>query len=132
QILKLLKDVLGIEFHAERLDFDGVAPIASIEGLRFGLCPRDYDSQYGTLPGHLYLLGRCPDCGAEAESPPVYSLAALGQLIEKFAVDRTHHCPPHPVPDPPHIPRSIGARLEALLRGIVAEELAAREEVDRA
>lgn len=38
------------------------------------------------------LLGRCPDCGTETMSEPVFNLAGLGQRLEKFEPIRSHSC----------------------------------------
>lgn len=38
------------------------------------------------------LLGRCPSCGAETASEPIYSFAGLGRMLEKFEPCHRHIC----------------------------------------
>jgi hypothetical protein len=39
------------------------------------------------------LLGRCPSCGVEAISEPIYNLAGLGERLERFEPIHEHCCP---------------------------------------
>lgn len=41
------------------------------------------------------LLGRCPSCGAETMSEPIYNLSGLGERLERFAPISEHCCPSH-------------------------------------
>jgi hypothetical protein len=38
------------------------------------------------------LLGRCPSCGVEAISEPIYNLAGLGERLERFEPISEHCC----------------------------------------
>lgn len=47
------------------------------------------------MPGDrtfVTLLGRCPMCGAEIMSEPIYSLAGLGKMLNKFQPIEAHYC----------------------------------------
>jgi hypothetical protein len=38
------------------------------------------------------LLGRCPTCGVEAISEPIYNLAGVGRMLENFEPINEHLC----------------------------------------
>jgi hypothetical protein len=38
------------------------------------------------------LLGRCPSCGVEAISEPIYNLSGLGERLERFEPIQEHLC----------------------------------------
>jgi hypothetical protein len=64
---------------------------AEIEDLRFVSfeIPAPNTKESVTL---VTLLGRCPACGEETASEPVFNLAGLGRILEKFEPGRWHYC----------------------------------------
>jgi C4-dicarboxylate-specific signal transduction histidine kinase len=64
---------------------------AEVEDLRFiGLEAIHSDKQKNVVL--IALLGRCPSCGAETASKPVYSFARLGEMLERFEPYHRHIC----------------------------------------
>jgi hypothetical protein len=64
---------------------------AKVEDLRFIAfeIPSSEQSGYMTL---VTLLGRCPSCGTETMSEPIYNLAGVGKMLESFEPIRRHLC----------------------------------------
>ena len=67
---------------------------AEVEDLRFvalELTPQ-HDQEMLTL---VTLLGRCPLCSMETISEPIFNLAGLGELLERFKPIGHHFCLMH-------------------------------------
>lgn len=73
-----------------RLRINGGCVEAEVEDLRFisfeFISPKQ---EQWTL---VTLLGRCPACGVETMSPPLYNLVGLGRMLEKFEPGFAHSC----------------------------------------
>jgi hypothetical protein len=65
---------------------------AEVEDLRFAALeyPASKKRSEMTL---VTLLGRCPLCGVETMSEPLYNFAGLGKMLENFEPMREHFCP---------------------------------------
>lgn len=78
-----LQDVLGVDVQP-----DGSTIV--LDGYRFGYWLTPHGVAYPTL------YGPCPDCQRYVPSPPFFTLAQLGALLQHFVPD-AHHCyPPAP------------------------------------
>jgi hypothetical protein len=99
---------------------------AELDGIRFSTYHREWSVE-------LCLLGECPECRADILSHTIDSPVDLGRQLQEFSFPH-HRCEPEPVnyaalplaaPEP-----SLGERLEALIRAIVAETLAQTEQAE--
>lgn len=64
---------------------------AEIEDLRFVALELPASGEQEPLLA-VTLLGRCPSCGAETASKPIYRLSGLGKMLEKFEPIHLHSC----------------------------------------
>jgi hypothetical protein len=64
---------------------------AEIEDLRF-IALDVNSSEKKKKAMRIALLGRCPSCGTETASEPVYSFARLGEMLERFEPCHRHIC----------------------------------------
>lgn len=64
---------------------------AEVEDLRFVVLDYSF-SQAGEWSPLIRLLGRCPSCGAETVSEPLYNLAGLGRMLARFEPVSEHFC----------------------------------------
>lgn len=64
---------------------------AEVEDLRFVALGIPSTDKQGELM-LVTLLGRCSSCGSETISSPIYSLAGLGEILERFEPINHHAC----------------------------------------
>jgi hypothetical protein len=64
---------------------------AEIEDLRFVALEYTVPKTRERL-AFVTLLGRCPSCGVETISEPIYNLAGLGKRLENFEAISNHLC----------------------------------------
>ncbi len=65
---------------------------AEVEDLRFVALEFPASGQQEPLTA-VTLLGRCPSCGVETRSEPIYNLIGLGAMLERFKPILHHFCP---------------------------------------
>jgi hypothetical protein len=75
-----------------RLKINGGCVEADIEDLRFVALEltASKSQEHQTV---VTLLGRCPSCGTETISEPIFSLGGLGKMLESFQPIYVHSCP---------------------------------------
>ena len=64
---------------------------AEIEDIRFVALELPASGKHKPLT-LVTLLGRCPSCGMETLSEPIYDLAGLGKMLEQFEPIHRHLC----------------------------------------
>jgi hypothetical protein len=74
-----------------KIRINGGCVEAEIEDLRFVALelPTLGKQGYTTL---VTLLGRCPSCGVEAMSEPIFNFVGLGKQLEQFVPILDHYC----------------------------------------
>lgn len=74
-----------------RLKINGGCVEADVEDLRFVALEltASKSQEHQTV---VTLLGRCPSCGTETMSEPIYNLAGLGKMLERFKPILDHFC----------------------------------------
>lgn len=85
-----LQRVLGEKLEI-KIRINGGCVEAEVEDLRFvALELSSSGKQESTTV--VTLLGRCPSCGVETMSEPIYSFWGLGQRLERFEPILDHYC----------------------------------------
>lgn len=75
-----------------RLKINGGCVEADVEDLRF--VALELTASKSQEPQTVVtLLGRCPSCGTETISEPIFSLGGLGKMLEFFQPIYVHSCP---------------------------------------
>lgn len=74
-----------------RLRINGGCVEAEIEDLRF-VALESTTAKTQERMTLVTLLGRCPSCGVETMSEPLFNLANLGRMLEKFEPVYEHIC----------------------------------------
>jgi hypothetical protein len=87
------EELHGLVGNREDISFkvNGGCIEAEVEDLRF-IVLDIISSDKKKKAVRIALLGRCPSCGTETASEHVYSLARLGEMLERFEPCNRHIC----------------------------------------